>query len=231
MIIKELLYPRRCPVCDRPAPFGRLACEKCVGLLQKIKGATCMKCGRKLSESEDEYCYSCSREKHYYDRGFALYEYSCINQSIYRFKYSGRQEYADFYGKEMALGLGRVILNIKPDIIIPVPLHSSKYKLRGYNQADLIGRKLAYYLDIPYSDSIIKRSRKTIPMKELDASQRQINLKNAFIVCDNDVKLNKVLIIDDIYTTGSTVDSMAVELKRKGVESVYFAALSIGAGM
>lgn len=218
-------------MCDRPVHLGKLICTRCNDTLKIIKNPRCMKCGKSLSEHEKEYCDDCKEKKHYFDKGFALYEYSCINRSIYKFKYGGRQEYADFYGKEMAKVLGKTILNIKPDVIIPVPLHNSKLKKRGYNQADLIGKNLAYYLDIPYSDKVVIRAKKTVPMKELDALERQNNLKNAFIVYDYDVKLNKVLIVDDIYTTGSTIDSMAQVLKAKGANHIYFVTLSIGAGM
>ena len=84
---------------------------------------------------------------------------------------------------------------------------------------------------IPYYDDYVKRCKKTIPMKELNASERQINLKKAFIVGNNDVKLYRVLIVDDIYTTGSTIDAMADALKQNGTSEVYFVTLSIGSGM
>jgi len=78
---------------------------------------------------------------------------------------------------------------------------------------------------------LIKRVRKTAPMKDLSASERQNNLKRAFKICRNDVKLSTIVIIDDIYTTGSTIDAMSYELRRAGVKHIYFIALSIGRGL
>ena len=80
-------------------------------------------------------------------------------------------------------------------------------------------------------DKLVQRSRKTVPQKELTIQERQNNLKKAFNISTNVVKLNKTILIDDIYTTGSTLDAVALELKRHGVKSVYFIALCIGEGM
>ena len=225
----NLVFPRRCPVCDRPAGYGRLICPGCIGKLKVVKGAVCCKCGKPLVDESAELCSGCRGTKHQYKEGRSLYEYKSVNRSIYRFKYSGRSEYGDYFGKAMAHYLGKTIKEWDPDIIVPVPLHEKKLRKRGFNQSAVLAKSLSKELGIPYSDRLIKRVRNTVPMKELDARKRQINLKNAFIVGSYDVKLRKVVIVDDIYTTGSTVDAMAVAFSRAGVSDVYFVALSTGA--
>ena len=77
---------------------------------------------------------------------------------------------------------------------------------------------------------IVARSKKTMPQKSLDGVQRQNNLKKAFKILKNDVKLNTIVIIDDIYTTGSTIDTMTATLQEAGIKNIYFAVLAIGAG-
>lgn len=228
----DLLYPRRCPVCDRAVkPFGSLICKACENKFVYIEEPYCMKCGKKLREEEREYCGDCMRHKHLFDRGRALFEYKSIADSIYRFKYKGRQEYAAYYAECMAEKLGGWLAECHPDALVPVPIHRSKYRARGYNQAEVLARELHRITEIPIEADLIKRSRKTVPMKDLSASERQNNLKKAFKICRNDVKLNTIVIIDDIYTTGSTIDAMSYELKRAGIKHIYFLTLSIGKGL
>ncbi len=230
--LTDLLYPRRCPVCDRAVlPFGSLICETCEKKLVYVKPPYCMKCGKALEEEETEYCGDCGRRRHLYDSGRALFAYRGVSDSIYRFKYKGRREYAAYYGECMARHLGEWILRCRPDAIIPVPIHDSKRRARGYNQAEALAKELGKKLRIPVYTDLIKRVRKTAPMKDLSAFERQNNLKRAFKICRYDVKLSTIIIIDDIYTTGSTIDAMSYELRRAGVRRIYFAALAIGRGL
>lgn len=231
-LLLDFIYPRRCPVCDNAVkPFGDLICEDCRARIIYNKAPFCQKCGRSLKDERAVFCHDCGRQEHKYDRGMALFSYPSVADSIYRFKYKGRQEYAAFYGERMACILGQRIREIKPDALIPVPIHCSKKKIRGYNQAEVLAEELGRQLNIPIKKDFIKRIRKTAPMKDLSVQERQNNLKKAFKICHNDVKLDTIIIIDDIYTTGSTIDAMAEELRRAGVKHIYFAALAIGKGM
>lgn len=231
-MLLDLVYPRRCPVCDKAVkPFGSLICDECVAKIKYVKAPYCNKCGKELKDKRAVFCHDCSGREHSYDKGMALFAYPSVAESVYRFKYCGRQEYAAYYGERMAAVLGRRIEELRPDALIPVPIHYSRKRLRGYNQAELIANELGGRLNIPVDTKLIKRIRKTVPMKDLSAVERQNNLKRAFKICRNDVKLNTVIIIDDIYTTGSTIDAMARELRRAGIRSIYFAALAIGNGM
>lgn len=228
--IINLLFPLRCPVCDEPVrPVGALICSECMEKLKILKAPYCMKCGKAL-EKEQEYCTDCCSRKHVFIRGRALYDYGSASLSIYRFKYGGRQEYARFFGEELAFYLGNFIKEVKPDALIPIPLHKSRLRKRGYNQAALLARSLGEKTGVPVRENYLLRVKKTVPLKLLNPRERQNNLKKAFIIRRNDVKLKTVILVDDIYTTGSTMDEAAGTLLKSGVEKVYFVALACGNG-
>ncbi len=191
----------------------------------------CKKCGKPLEKEEDEYCRDCSRRKHVFTRGRAVLEYdSLMRASIGRFKYRNRREYADFYVEALLQVCGDAIRVWKPEALIPVPLHKSRRRHRGFNQAELVARRLGRKLGIPVCENLLVRTKKTRPQKELTDQERRQNLKNAFQVKQNDVRLKKVLLIDDIYTTGSTMDACSGILLENGVENVYFLSICIGRG-
>lgn len=228
----ELLFPRRCPICDDVLPYhGRLVCRLCAEKLKYLCEPLCMKCGKRLREEEEEYCFDCSRRTHYFIKGLALYEYNCVKDSIYRFKYQGRAEYAKFYGEEMKRVMGERILEWKPEALIPVPIHYRRRNKRGYNQSEVLAQQISKQLHIPVKKDIVKRVKNTLPQKELDSAGRQNNLKRAFNICRNDVKLSTVIIVDDIYTTGNTIDAIACELQKSGISNIYYIALAIGYGL
>jgi ComF family protein len=154
-----------------------------------------------------------------------------MKMSIYRFKYMGRSEYAKFYARDIYEKLGAEIRRMNGDAFIPIPIHPSRQRERGYNQAEEVSRELSSLFGIPTYTDIVKRVKKTIPQKELNPIERQNNLKKAFNISSNVVKLNKTILIDDIYTTGSTIDAVAAELKRHGVKEVFFVTLCIGEGI
>lgn len=231
--ILGIFFPARCPMCGKPTGYGKdLIHKECREKLPYITGAKCLKCGKGVENSEIEYCYDCTRTKHVYDKGRGLYNHNGqTKKSLYDFKYKNKREYARAYGEELANNMKYEILSWNADVIMPVPLHKSKLRQRGYNQAELIAKELSRRVDIPMDNKLLKRSRRTKAQKELNDSDRKKNVKNAFIVDGNIVKYKKVILVDDIYTTGSTIDSCARALKEKGVEKVYYVSLSIGTGI
>lgn len=227
-LLIELLFPRRCPICDKPVKkLGDLICAECYQKICYVKTPCCLKCGKGLKDEGVEFCTDCEKNHHFFDRGLALYEYSFMKESIYRFKYDGRKEYAKFYGKEIAKKLGKDILAFRADAIVPVPLHRNRLKKRGYYQAALLAREVGSALKIPVEETLVERQKETLPQKEICGKERQNNLKNAFKIVQNDVKLKTIIIIDDIYTTGSTMDAMSKCLRNAGVEKIYCISLAI----
>lgn len=231
-ILLNLLFPRRCPVCDKPVkPWNALICRECAPTLRYEKPPRCMKCGRHIGESEKEYCSDCASHSHLYDRGRALFSYRDVSASLARFKYHDRQEYAAFYAACAVKYLGDFIADCRADALVPVPLHKSKFRKRGYNQAEVLAKEISALTGIPVCADWIGRVEKTVPMKDLPASERQNNLKRAFKILHNDVKLKTLIIVDDIYTTGSTIDAVSRELRNAGAERIYFITLAIGRGI
>ena len=225
----DWIYPRRCPVCDRVSPYGTRICPACRGALTPVSQNCCVKCGKPLRRGQIEYCGDCKEREHAYFMGRAAYIYQGeIRASIYRMKYGGRREYAEFYGKQMWMLLGDFIKATGAEALIPVPLSSKKMAKRGYNQAQCLAKALSKEAGIPVLDDLVVRIRDTAPQKQLDESERQKKKKKAFKIGRNDVELKITIIIDDIYTTGSTIDAVARVLKKAGVRRIYFVALAIG---
>ncbi len=186
-----------------------------------------MKCGKPVREQE-QFCEDCCRRDHDFDQGRAVFEYKSISKSIYRFKYGGRQEYADYYAEEMVKEFGELIHFWHPDAIVPVPIHWKRRAGRGYNQAELLADGVGKRCNIPVYKKLVRRAVNTKPQKLLNVHERQNNLEKAFIISQNDVKLDTILLLDDIYTTGSTADAIARLLKQHGVHKVFVLSLAIG---
>lgn len=239
----EMMLGRKCVVCNKSLNIRTIKeikndtyvdglCEKCRKKIKYVTEPKCAKCGRPLEDEVQEYCMDCTKGKHIYDRGMAVFTYEeGIKESIYRFKYKNHKIYGEFFGDEMAEKYGKWLKNMEIDAIIPVPVHKERMRKRGYNQAELIARRLSNRIDIKMDEYMLTRMKKTRPQKELGVSQRKKNLEKAFKVCGNIVKYKKIVLVDDIYTTGSTIDECARVLKEAGVEEVYFLALCIGQGV
>lgn len=233
--VLDVTFPPACPICGQAAPYEdgirSRVCPDCRKKITYIRQPRCMKCGKALTDEEKEYCFDCTKVEHIYTQGAAVFAYTDgIKQSIYRFKYKNRREYAHFYADEIIKMCDSLIQTWQAQALIPVPLHQSKQRLRGYNQAELIAAILGEKLALPVETNLLERSKKTTPMKELSDSQRIKNVKNAFHINGNIVKYDKVILIDDIYTTGTTIDACASLLLEHGVKNVYFICLCIGKG-
>ena len=125
----------------------------------------------------------------------------------------------------MADVLGSQITGWKPQALIPIPVHKSRLKQRGYNQAAVLALELSKLIDVPVREDILQRSEKTRVQKELSAGERQNNLKKALNIANFDVKLKNIVLIDDIYTTGSTINAAASGLRMAGVANIYYAVI------
>lgn len=228
----SLLYPPGCPVCDRLLGAGvQRMCPSCERRVHYLSGALCCRCGKKLADCEAEYCGDCRRRRHLFTAGRALYEYGDIAPALYRFKYEGRREYAGFFGRELAGQLGGYIRSLEPDGLVPIPMYPAKERRRGYNQAGLLAQAMGRELNLPVYPKLVSRIRNTRPLKELNSEERVNNLKRAFNLAKNGVKLKTIILVDDIYTTGSTMDQVSAVLLAGGCQKVYFVTLAIGAGV
>lgn len=233
--VQRLLWPETCPFCGNVCAEG--VCDTCrrkvEGLL--IEEPKCMQCGKPVRYTEQEYCTDCVHTHHYYDRGVALWLHkSPVNTSIYRFKYHNQRVYAKFYAQEIVKEYGGLIRNWNPQLIVPVPLHFRRRRKRGYNQAELLAEEIGRLIHIPVGKDLVRRVHYTNPQKQLDPKHRKKNLEHAFApgIPGNGWRLRgkRTLIIDDIYTTGNTIDQVAKILRIMGAQKVYFLTISIGQG-
>lgn len=233
----SILFPERCPVCDEilePELLRKKRVHsKCEKKLIPVGNVVCIHCGRPVNE-EMEYCYDCRRKSGVlsFVQGKSLFVYQgAIRKTMYRFKYSNKREYAAYFAEEAVRLHGDWIRKNGIEIIVPVPMYAPKRRRRGYNQAECFGKALSEKLNLPMEKDWVKRVKDTAPQKELDDIQRKNNLKSAFLCDENIVQCTKVLLVDDIYTTGSTADAVTEELLKAGVKEVYFLSVCIGKGI
>lgn len=229
----DILYPRRCALCDGVLSVKEeFLCHFCEGGAEFITDDYCMKCGKPVEENA-EYCPDCAGKETAFEYGRAVFLYGRqIRESISRFKYHGRQEYAAFYAHAMYQQFQSWIEGIAPDAFVPVPVHKERRRKRGYNQAELVANELGRLCGIQVVSDCLVRIENTVPQKELSGRERYANVNHAFCVRSETQELYKtlkcVIIIDDIYTTGSTMETCAQVLSRYGVRRIYFLCISIG---
>lgn len=231
--ILSLLYPDICPFCGRILKRGRKEqiCPVCQFKLPYIYEPRCKKCGKPVSKDQQEYCWDCEHHRHYYERGLAVWEHQpIVARSLYQFKYHNRRIYSRFFAKEMVRSYKSIIHNWNIDLIVPIPISKKRKRQRGYNQAELIARDLGILMGIPVESCGLVRIKDTVAQKKLDVQERKRNLFRAFAWRREKKLRGNVLLIDDIYTTGNTIDAAAKILKEAGAIKVYFLTVSIGEG-
>lgn len=228
----DLFFPPRCPVCDGILKKGEKVCRNCKKELNYIHEPRCYRCGKPVFSEEQEYCSDCAGRAVHYIRGYSLWLYEgAAKKSVTAFKYKGRQEYVAFYAEELLRVYGKWMESLCLDALIPVPVYKERKRLRGYNQAELLAKELGRRLNLPVESRVLVRNRPTKPQNGLSQRERQKNLEKAFDCYPEYSKrgrLKKVLLVDDIYTTGSTMEACAKSLSKAGVKEIYFVTLCTG---
>lgn len=229
-IVFDALYPRRCPVCNQIVmPKGALICRDCFLKLSYVKGPACKKCGKQVLHDQIEYCYDCTRHKRSFDYGIALLNYEeRARHSMAAIKYKNKRQYLDFYGEAICQRFCERIMQMNAQALIPVPIHTSRKRKRGFNQAGLLARGIGRRLGIPVYEHALVRSKKTAPQKQLNPKERLHNLEQAFAAGTIPDGVSDVILVDDIYTTGSTLEACTRVLKAAGIRRVYTIAICIG---
>lgn len=145
-------------------------------------------------------------------------------------KFKNKREYLDFYAEEMVRAAEKELKRWGIRTILPIPVNVKKRRERGFDQSVLLARKISRLTGIPVEEHAVIRSRYTLPQKELDARARKKNLKGAFSWKEGACLQEPVLLVDDIYTTGTTMDEVTRVLKQQGITKVYFLVLCAGKG-
>lgn len=213
--VLDLLFPPRCAGCGRR---GQWLCDDCLAAAERIHPPLCPRCGR--PQPREQVCYLCRETPPTLDgiRSVAYFEGS-LREAIHRFKYHGVQALAD--------PLARLLVDyqaknqLPAEVVIPVPLHPDREAERGYNQSALLARALAVRCGLPTADNALTRVRATAPQVTLDVLERRSNVAGAFHARQADVANRRVLLIDDVYTTGATMDACGLALKAGGAKAVW----------
>ncbi|MGN0497401.1 MAG: ComF family protein [Lachnospiraceae bacterium] len=231
-LILDIIYPRRCPLCGELLGYGNgQVCRDCLLKLKMVEAPRCFRCGKTIDSEELEYCQDCFRIPKSYVRGYPVFNYTGnIKKALYDFKYKNQRVYSRFFCDCIYYRYKDDLKALALDGIVPVPIHKKKKKSRGYNQAELIASHLGEKLMIPVFPNYLIRVVNTNPQKELSDKERLKNLKNAFKIGTNKIKLNKVLLVDDIYTSGATIEACTRVLLESGVKEVYYTSIAIGQG-
>ena len=221
-------------------------CRRFVRRYYLIREPVCKRCGKALSRKESEYCMDCAGHRRSFDGGISLFQYGRRNlkpvkgkkpgyekhsmgESILQFKYHNRREYADYYIEELMQVYGKRLKRLHPDVILPIPVHPARRRMRGYNQAEILAEKLGEALETEVCSDLLIRVRKTKPQKELNNEERLRNLQEAFVLSGPVPRQYRtVILIDDIYTTGSTMEACSRKLKEAGVFRVYCISICSG---
>ena len=238
------------------AMYPAYICRECLEELKLIKAPYCRKCGKQLelkkadrhtdkNREDTGLCNDCAKKERSFVQTRCIITYDETAQEIMAgLKYKSKKEYAALLSILAADRLSDWINDISPDIIIPVPIHKERLLKRGYNQAELIARGISELTNIPVNTRILSRTKNTRAQKELDADERLHNLLGAFAadikISHNDkgnaenagragTAINQtVLLIDDIYTTGATLEACTTALLHAGIGKVYGLCICAG---
>lgn len=223
----DFLFPINvtCNACGRENFNGEYFCEQCENELPKNNRAICNHCGRKVLNAS-EYCQSCNGRETHFEKARSVFCYEQpINRLISQFKYGGKRYLATVFSRYMAMLYFENYYNC--DFAIAVPMSKERLKMREYNQAELLAKAVCEIVNIPYRGDIVVKRKETKRQAELDAKERSENLKGSFKIADKAAIDNKrILLIDDIMTTGATVECIARLLKEQGAESVLILTIA-----
>ncbi|MDD2352775.1 MAG: ComF family protein [Candidatus Caldatribacteriota bacterium] len=234
----NLIYPLNCENCGKPIreSKGYGICRDCLKKISYILPPLCYQCGKPFSSLVDfekkALCSDCSYKKEllYYNRSIAYYE-GAIRKSIHLLKYKKQLKLIKPLGELMVKYLltDDFYNNKKIDLIIPVPLTEREYKKRNFNQSGLLADYIAKYFSIPFGENFLLKNVENLSQVGLTKNERAKNVKNVFSVNPLYKKnIKNILLIDDIYTTGATIESCSKELKKHGIVNVFALTLARG---
>lgn len=220
----DLLFPKKCLSCGK---YGSFLCAKCADTIEKIQTPTCFECG-KLTVG-GKYCPNCKRRTASNLAGILIaskYDEGSVRKLVFGLKYEGFKEVASILGELLAGRIGEVfhLKQLEGFVVVPVPLHRFRQNTRGFNQSELIARYISKRMCLP-GGVALRRIKKTESQVGLTKIKRKENVKNAFACIDPEFVIGKkVLLVDDVVTSGATMNEAAAALKAAGAKEVWGAA-------
>lgn len=221
----NLLFPSRCAVCGELLPLAeRRLCASCAEHIPYLSKDTCPHCGGRSADGG--ICSFCMKS-YAFECAYAAFSYATLRRTIHLFKYSGSIP----IGRVLGDLLAEYVLQFQPqllreiDVMLAVPLHAQRQKQRGFNQTHILCERLAARTGLPFSELGLERKRDTVAQSLLSVQERKKNLRDAFRAAA-DFSEKRVLLVDDIFTTGTTCQECARELYRAGAAEVIVLCLS-----
>ncbi|MDP2719842.1 MAG: ComF family protein [Dehalococcoidia bacterium] len=204
----DLIFPRYCIGCGRE---GFFLCSPCGNSFPRLEEPLCKSCGRPVDYPG--FCADCRKNSPAADEIRSPFVFDGLTRTaIYRFKYRNMRTLAQPLAELMAGYIGANAL--QSDVIVPVPLHKHKLKVRGYNQAELLARELGKLTGWAVAADVLVRLSDAVPQARTSrAEERYRNVKDAFACKDDSLRDKNILLIDDVCTTGATVNACAAVLK------------------
>lgn len=228
----DVLYPQDCVFCERPASEGGHICVECLKRFPLRRNTACSICGAEGAEIDGErfVCLDCQVHRPAFKKAFIVARYDgAMRDLIQQFKYNrGLWLLSDLTRFMVA----HFLVHLKPlgvsfNAVVAVPMQRAKFRLRGYNQADLLARSLSRALHIPYVPHALRRVQtQTSSQTRLHRSERLRNARASYRASCRNLQGMTVLLVDDVMTTGATCDACAAALKRVGAKRVYVLALA-----
>lgn len=218
--VEHWLFPAACVLCGKAGADNRELCADCLVDLP-YNDVACLQCASPLSlqTPAENLCGRCQHTPPAYDRAFSVFHYTHpVAQLIQRLKFNARLNMARLLGELMADHFQKTLVTL-PQLIIPVPLHPSRLRGRGFNQALELARPAARKLGIAVDYRNCVRTRRTAVQSTLPAKDKRANVKDAFGVI-RPLRAHHVAIVDDVMTTGHTLDEVARVLRKAGVERI-----------
>lgn len=199
----KLIYPDVCAFCNK---------------IQKE--SLCKKCEEKIKKYKKDIVIR--NKNNYFEELISIFKYEgLIREKIIQYKFQDKSYIYNTFAKIILKNEKVCGLLKKYDIIIPVPIHRKRKLQRGYNQTQLIAKEIAKNIDIKLCDDVLVKSKNTIAQSKLDKNKRKQNIKNAFKVLNLEkIQGKNILLFDDIFTTGSTVNECSKILKKAGAKTV-----------
>jgi len=228
----SLFFPANCFICDSVLePLNRsFICYRCWADVEWLPSFHCIKCGKPLSFSVSKktlsplICLKCQKNPPHFQRIFTPTVYKGVMaEAIKLFKYHHKRGIVRGFASIIKSYLEQTNLDsLKLKGIVPVPLHPKRLRERGFNQAEAIAKVLGKYLNVQVWTDFLSRTRYTRPQTELKREEREKNIKDSFVLRKTKNRRGKILLVDDVYTTGATLNEASRKIKETGSEVFAF---------
>ena len=229
--LASVVFPAPCRICEATLTnASRIpVCPACLNSFEPLAGAACQKCGRPFvsevavaAAAAQPLCHLCRRDVYHFDRArsFAVYNDAMV-RAIVLLKYHAVTPLGGWFAARLAEVVARDPDAFAADVVVPVPLHATRLRERGYNQAEMIARPLAKRLGLPLRPVLLVRTKPRPPKLKLTRKERWQTVRGAYAMrADTKIDKVRVLLVDDVFTTGATLDACSRVLRQAGASRV-----------